>query len=75
MKFLKLYIFLKEKKILLDFIKNINIEIKNTIDRYSQELITINLKSILKYSKRYYDCPLFTRTNLNKNYLVEFEHF
>ncbi|PZW42433.1 hypothetical protein LX95_00744 [Mesonia algae] len=29
----------------------------------------------LKYSKRYYDCPLFTRTNLNKNYLVEFEHF
>jgi len=70
-----LHISEKEKNILLKFIKNINVEIKNTIDRYSQELITINLESILKYSKRYYDRQFYTRTNLNKDYLVEFERF
>jgi AraC-like DNA-binding protein len=60
---------------LLEFIKNISIEITNTTDRHSQELIIINLESILKYSKRYYDRQFYTRTNLNKDYLIEFERF
>ncbi|WP_372755010.1 helix-turn-helix domain-containing protein [Mariniflexile sp.] len=70
-----LHISEKEKKMLLEFIKNINIETTNNIDRHSQELITINLESILKYSKRYYDRQFYTRTNLNKDYLVQFERY
>lgn len=70
-----LHISEKEKKMLLEFIKNISIEITNTTDRHSQELIIINLESILKYSKRYYDRQFYTRTNLNKDYLIEFERF
>ncbi|GAL65091.1 helix-turn-helix domain-containing protein [Algibacter lectus] len=65
----------KEKQILLDIVNNIKREIIDNIDKHSQEIININLESLLKYSNRYYDRQFYTRTNLNKGYLVRFEKF
>jgi len=65
----------KEKRMLFEFVKNIKIEIKENMDKHSQELIAINLESLLKYSNRYYDRQFYTRTNLNKGYLVKFEKY
>ncbi|MRX64734.1 helix-turn-helix domain-containing protein [Maribacter luteus] len=65
----------KEKRILLELINNIKREISDNIDKHSQELININLESLLKYSNRFYDRQFYTRTNLNKGYLVRFEKF
>ncbi len=65
----------KEKKNLLDFVTNIANEIDQNIDKHTQDLIIINLESILKYSKRFYDRQFYTRSNQNKDYLVKFEKF
>ncbi len=65
----------KEKRILFEFVRNIKTEIKENMDKHSQELIAINLESLLKYSNRYYDRQFYTRTNLNKGYLVRFEKY
>lgn len=65
----------KEKRTLLDIVNNIKREINDNIDKHSQEIININLESLLKYSNRYYDRQFYTRTNLNKGYLVRFEKY
>ena len=65
----------KEKQILSDLVRHIEIEINQNIDRHSQELIVSTLQSILKYCQRFYDRQFFTRTNLNKDYVVRFEQY
>jgi AraC family transcriptional regulator, transcriptional activator of pobA len=70
-----LHISEKEQNILNDFIRHIEIEINQNIDKHSQELIISNLHSILKYCQRFYDRQFFTRTNLNKDYVVHFEKY
>jgi AraC-like DNA-binding protein len=65
----------KEKQILSDFVGHIEIEINQNIDKHSQDLIIANVQSILKYCQRFYDRQFFTRTNLNKDYVVRFEQY
>jgi AraC-like DNA-binding protein len=65
----------KEKHILSDLVGHIEIEIHQNIDRHSQELIVSTLQSILKYCQRFYDRQFFTRTNLNKDYIMRFEQY
>jgi AraC-like DNA-binding protein len=65
----------KEKRILLEIVRNIEREISQNIDKHSQELININIESLLKYSMRFYDRQFYTRKNLNKDYLVSFEKY
>jgi AraC-like DNA-binding protein len=65
----------KEKQILSDFVVHIEIEINQNIDKHSQDLIITNLQSLLKYCQRFYDRQFFTRTNLNKDYLIRFEKY
>lgn len=65
----------KEKKVLLAFVNNINIEINQNIDKHSQQLISINLESLLSYSLRYFERQFFTRTNQNKGHLIGFEKY
>jgi AraC-like DNA-binding protein len=65
----------KERNILNDFVRHIEIEINQNIDKHSQELIISNVHSILKYCERFYDRQFFTRTNLNKDYVVLFEKY
>ena len=65
----------KEKQILNDFVRHIEIEINQNFDKYSQELMISNLQSLLKYAQRFYDRQFFTRTNLNKDIVSRFELF
>ena len=70
-----LHISEKEQNILNDFVRHIEIEINQNMDKHSQELIISNLHSILKYCQRFYDRQFFTRTNLNKDCVVLFEKY
>jgi len=65
----------KEKKMLIDFVQRIEIELEQNIDKHSQELILANLESLLKYCLRYYDRQFYTRTNLNKDLVDRFNKF
>jgi len=65
----------KEKEILFELVEKIEIELEQNIDKHSQEIIIVNLESILKYCQRYYDRQFYTRTNLNKDFIVRFESF
>ncbi len=53
-------------------VEKIQEEYNQNIDKHSQELIIANIEMLLKYSKRFYDRQFFTRTNLNKDILLEF---
>lgn len=65
----------KEKQILGNLVERIEIEFNQNIDKHSQELIISNLETLLKYCHRYYDRQFYTRTNLNKDYIVRFEQY
>lgn len=65
----------KEKKMLTDFVGRIETELEQNIDKHSQELILVNLESLLKYCLRYYDRQFYTRTNLNKDLVDRFNKF
>ena len=61
-----------ERTSITDLVLKIQEEYNQNIDKHSQELIIANIEMLLKYSKRYYDRQFFTRTNLNKDLLSEF---
>lgn len=62
----------KEINALNELIQKIQDEYNQNIDKHSQELIIANIEMLLKYSKRFYDRQFYTRTNLNKDILSEF---
>ncbi len=64
-----------ERIALTEIVYSIEQELKQNLDRHSQELIIHNLESILKYSNRYYDRQFLTRTNFSKDYITRFEHY
>lgn len=70
-----LHISEKERQILTDFVNRIKIELEQNIDKHSQDLMIINIESILKYCLRYYERQFYTRSNLNKDFIVRFEQF
>ena len=64
----------EEEKNAIQYILNlIKKEINANIDRHSQELIVTNIKLFLDYCTRYFDRQFYTRTNLNKDIVSEFE--
>ncbi|MFK7922573.1 MAG: helix-turn-helix domain-containing protein, partial [Bacteroidia bacterium] len=65
----------KEKQILGELVQRIEIELDQNIDKHSQDLIIVNLESIMKYCRRYYDRQFYTRSNQNKDYVVRFEQY
>ena len=62
----------KETNSLNTLIDKIQEEYNQNIDKHSQELIIANIEMLLKYSKRYYDRQFYTRANLNKDILAQF---
>lgn len=65
----------KEKITLTDLVRQIETEIQQNTDKYSQALILVLLETILKYCHRYYDRQFYTRTNLNSDSLAQFERY
>lgn len=61
-----------ERNSITDLVMKIQEEYNQNIDKHSQDLIIANIEILLKYSKRFYDRQFFTRTNLNKDILSEF---
>ncbi len=65
----------KEKNALTDCVLKIEEEIRQNLDKHSQDIISHNVETILKYGQRYYDRQFTTRSNLSKDYLIKFETF
>jgi AraC-like DNA-binding protein len=64
-----------EKQTLLSILKQMENEYNTNIDHYSHELIISNIELFLNYCKRYYGRQFITRTNQNKDLIVNFENF
>jgi AraC-like DNA-binding protein len=63
----------EEQKIVSDIILKIKREYNQNIDKHSQKLIISNIELLLDYCNRYYDRQFYVRTNLNQDYITEFE--
>lgn len=62
----------KERASITELTVKIQEEYNQNIDKHSQDLIIANIEMLLKYCKRFYDRQFYTRTNLNKDILYEF---
>jgi AraC-like DNA-binding protein len=65
----------EEKQTLLSILKQMKNEYNTNIDHYSHELIISNIELFLNYCKRFYGRQFITRTNQNKDLIVNFENF
>ena len=63
----------REKQILTDTIKRIDIELSDNIDSTSQLLIISNIELLLNYCKRFYNRQFITRSNFDGNYISDFK--
>jgi YesN/AraC family two-component response regulator len=63
----------EERNTITDISQKIIKEYSHNLDRHSQPLIISNLELLLNYGVRFYDRQFYTRTNLNKDAVSEFE--
>lgn len=63
----------KEEKILIDCVNNIKDELKENIDKHSQELLVSNIQLLMNYSKRFYERQFITRANNNSDVVSKVE--
>jgi len=61
------------KKVLRGLMNKIFIELNQSFDKHTDDIIIQNLGSIFKYSSRYYDAQFKNRSNANKYFLRELE--
>lgn len=64
-----------EKASLTEIAHKIKREYNQNIDKHTNEIICVNIESLLKYCQRYYDRQFITRQSLNKETLVRFEGY
>ncbi|MEO0565440.1 MAG: helix-turn-helix domain-containing protein, partial [Chloroflexota bacterium] len=62
-----------ERQILHEIVNNIEREYMQNLDRHSQDLVISNIKLLLDYCARYFDRQFYTRTNMNKDIVAQFE--
>ncbi|KXX70877.1 AraC family transcriptional regulator [Flammeovirga sp. SJP92] len=62
----------KEEAFIFGVIEQIKTEYSQNLDMHSQILILSNLELLLNYCMRYYDRQFFTRTNLNRDFVSQF---
>ena len=63
----------QEKRIILDCMEKIQIELEHGIDKHSKLLISKNIELLLDYCMRFYERQFTTRMEANKDVLVKFE--
>ena len=63
----------KEEAFIFQVIEQIKSEYSQNIDKHSQQLILSNLELLLNYCVRFYDRQFYTRTNLNSDFVSDFE--
>lgn len=64
-----------EKLSLTEIVRKIEKEYNQNIDKHTNEIISINLESLLKYCQRYYERQFITRKGLNNGILIRFENY
>lgn len=64
-----------EKLALSDLVGKIEKEYYQQIDKHTQEIICINIESVLKYCQRFYARQFITRKVSNNRYLAKFEAY
>lgn len=63
----------QERNIVMDCLKNINLELGRAIDKHSKSLISMNIELLLNYCMRFYERQFITRENENHDALSKFE--
>jgi AraC-like DNA-binding protein len=63
----------RERQIILDCFSKIEMELHQSIDKHSKNLITTNIELLLNYCTRFYDRQFITRDHVNKGILEKFE--
>jgi len=64
-----------EKMVLNDMVRKIEKEYYQLIDKHTQEIICVNIETILKYCQRFYARQFITRKTNNSSYLSNFEAY
>lgn len=64
----------QERKIILDSFEKVQMELDHAIDKHSKHLISKNIELLLDYCMRFYDRQFSTRSEANKDVLIQFEH-
>lgn len=62
-----------ERKLILDCLTKIEVELSQPIDKHSKKLISANIELFLDYCQRFYDRQFITRDTVNKGILSKFE--
>lgn len=62
-----------EKKIIMDCLSKIQMELEHAIDRLSKRLIAGNIQLLLDYCLRFYERQFITRQDANRDILTRFE--
>lgn len=63
----------QERRIFLDCIEKIKLEVQRPIDKFSRRLICQNIELLLDYCLRFYDRQFITREDENHDILTRFE--
>jgi AraC family transcriptional activator of pobA len=63
----------KEKETIISIFKNIDEELQNRIDDFSQDVIISQIETLLNYSNRFYKRQFITRRSANNNLLEKLE--
>lgn len=63
----------REKETVLAIFKNIENELNNAIDDYSQDIVLSQLETLLNYSNRFYKRQFITRKAVNHDLLIRLE--
>lgn len=62
-----------ERRLFVDCLEKIKMELENKTDRLSKRLIATNIELLLDYCLRFYERQFVTREPVNQNILVRFE--
>jgi AraC-like DNA-binding protein len=64
----------KEKAIVVSIFENIEQELNNTIDDFSQDVMVSHIEVLLNYSNRFYKRQFITRKTVNHDLLTQMEY-
>ncbi len=70
-----LHLSTEEKEIIIPIFQNIEKELQNRIDDFSQDVIISQIETLLNYSNRFYKRQFITRKVVNNDLLEKFEAF
>lgn len=62
-----------ERKIFLDCLEKISLELEHPVDSHSADLISANIQLLLEYLNRFYDRQFITRHKVNSSVVAAFE--